>query len=305
MTAQRRTAAAAARRLVALGGSLVALGVALTANIDVVRGFANHCLGLLNPLRQSPILPMLQSLVLGATLFLILALLRGALVFAGQWREASRLVRALRRGRLPLTGPVAAVVAEVGLSGRVDLVRDARPIAFTYGFLRPRVIVSTALVDGLSSAELAAILHHERYHARARDPFWVALSRAVVGSLPFFPPGRTLAGRLLLAKELAADEYAVERCGGPDPLVGALVRLVEAGRPARLILGAAAGGAEEAAARLRRLLAYPTPVPPEPVDPGRKVLAAATALSTLALLVAAEVPLLPRGAACAASALLN
>lgn len=275
MTAQRRTAAVAARRLVALGGSLVALGVALTANIDVVRGFANHCLGLLNPLRQSPILPMLQSLVLGATLFLILALLRGALVFAGQWREASRLVR------------------------------DARPIAFTYGFLRPRVIVSTALVDGLSSAELAAILHHERYHARARDPFWVALSRAVVGSLPFFPPGRTLAGRLLLAKELAADEYAVERCGGPDPLVGALVRLVEAGRPARLILGAAAGGAEEAAARLRRLLAYPTPVPPEPVDPGRKVLAAATALSTLALLVAAEVPLLPRGAACAASALLN
>lgn len=305
MTVQRREAAAASRRLAVLGGSLLALGAALAANVGFVKDLAHFCLALLNPLRHSLALHALQFLVAGAVLFLTAGLLRGALVFAGQWRQTSRLVRALRGRRVALPGPVAAVAGEVGLSGRVDLVSHHRPVAFTYGFLRPRVMVSTALVEALPPAELAAVLHHERYHAQARDPFRVALSRAVSGAFPFFTPARDLAGRFLLAKELAADEYAVERCGGPDPLVGALVRLLEAARPPRLVPGAAAGGAEEAAARLRRLLAYPAPVPPEPVDPGMKVLAAAGALAGMASLVAAAAGALPRGVACAASTLLG
>lgn len=304
MTARRR-AAAAAWRLAALGGSLAALGAALAANALHVEDFVRYCLSPGGSLPRLTVVAGFQMALLGVTVFLLLGLGRGAWVFFRQWLDAARLVRALRRGRAPLPPPAAAAAAGAGLAGRVDLVRDGRPIAFTYGFLRPRVLVSSGLVEALSASELAAVLNHERYHALARDPFRVALARAVAAVFPGCAPVRDLVARFLLTKELAADEYAVERCGGPDRVVGALVRLLETGRLGRLTLGAAAGGADEAAERLRRLLAYPAPLPPEAADPGRRVQRAAALLSSLALLFAAAALSLPDGAACAAGAWLG
>ncbi len=285
--------------LLAGGGSLAALGVALGTNAVHVQELLRACLPPAASAPRLAVLAGLQLATLGASAFLLLGLGRGALVFARQWRDTTRLVRLLRRDGAPLPPALAAAAADAGLSGRLDLVQTGTPLAFTYGFVRPRVLVSTGLVEALPAAELAAVLHHERYHVMARDPLRVALARALAAVCPRWLPLRDLAERFLVAKELAADEYAVERSGGPDRLVGALVRLLERGRQGWPTPGGAVGGAEETAARLRRLLAYPAPLPVEGAAAARRVQRAAVLLSSLALLLWAASWASPEGAACA------
>lgn len=192
-----------------------------------------------------------------------------------------RLVRALRSRTPPaLPRRLGIVLAEHDLGDRVDVVVDRDAYAFSVGFWRPRIMLSTGLLDLLATDELAAVLHHEAYHMKTRDSSKVAVARAAARALFFLPSAKDLADGYRVLKELAADEYAIARLGDRWPLASALSKLARRGQ-GEVAIGAAAGVAGDITLRIRQLLENPGEVA-VPLSRSRgRVLASAIAVALL------------------------
>ena len=135
------------------------------------------------------------------------------------------LIRSLVARRVRLPREVAVLAHELDLDGRVDVIEDERAFSFCYWFSRPRVSLSTSLVRRLSRDELRAVLLHERYHLRQRDPLRVVIARYFAAVLYVVPAVDELASFYALQKEIAADDDAVRRVG-IEPLARALYKLL-------------------------------------------------------------------------------
>jgi len=176
--------------------------------------------------------------------------LRGLVMLIRQLWWTRRLMADLaRRERLQPAG-LAGLVDALHLAGRVTLIEDTAPYAFAAGLLRPRIWLSTGLLDLLDEAELAAVLRHERHHLRRRDPLRVLMARSLAHGLFFVPAAAALRNLYLEAKEREADTAS----GASHDLAAALLKLVRAGAhlPARANLAAASAGS--AAGRIGHLL---------------------------------------------------
>ena len=145
--------------------------------------------------------------------------LAAGLAVAGRTAAGSRVLRALIRSRRqPLPPVIHNAAARLGLHGQVDA------IAVTYALIRPRILVSTALADALTQAEVAAVLAHEREHLRRRDPLRLLATRLLCAWCWYLPAARWLGRRIMLRRELAADRAAAG-LAGPGMLAGALLKL--------------------------------------------------------------------------------
>lgn len=94
----------------------------------------------------------------------------------------------------------------------LHIVDTDAPLAFAAGLRSPRLFLSSGLVARLSATQLAAVIAHERAHARRHD----ALIHTVASALAYlhFPATRKLLlGDLALAAEQACDEAACEVTG--------------------------------------------------------------------------------------------
>jgi Zn-dependent protease with chaperone function len=157
-------------------------------------------------------------LVLGSVSIAVAAL--GLRAFARQLRAQRRVLRRLR-----ISGPGN------GQARGALLVSSRRPQAFCAGYLRPRIYVSTATVEALRDDELAAVVAHERHHARRRDPLRVLVVEVLGDALFFLPIMRRLRERYRALAELAADEAAVRTTGGRAALASALLTFGESEPP--------------------------------------------------------------------------
>jgi bla regulator protein blaR1 len=116
------------------------------------------------------------------------------------------------------------VVGRLGDRAGVQVIADPRPQAFCAGYLRPTVYISQGALDLLSQDELEAVLAHERYHLRVRDPLRLACGRVLSQALFFVPALRTLFGRYSDLAELNADGAAIRAgAGGRAALASALL----------------------------------------------------------------------------------
>lgn len=208
--------------------------------------------------------------------------LAGCRTLIRQHRGTRALLRACLAARSPRRRTIEKMAQRVGLSGRLDVVALDIATGFCYGYLRPRVLVSTALLELLPPDELEALLLHEREHLRRRDPLKMAVGKLLASTLFFIPALRALYERYLIEKELAADRAAVAEQRGPSCLSAALVRLVERGHGRRPAL--AAGADEALAARIDALLGEPPRVGVRLGSEGFAASMVAVALTALPLL---------------------
>jgi len=120
---------------------------------------------------------------------------------------------------------------------------EVQPVAFCSGVLKPKIHVTTGLLQLLSGPELEAVLCHEGHHQRRRDPLLRALLIGTGDLMFFLPVVGWLAERMLDDAELAADRAAIRRVG-PQAVAAALWRL---GTPTRKAprQGIGFGGAAE------------------------------------------------------------
>ena len=132
-------------------------------------------------------------------------------------------VRALAR---PANPAVRSGAEAAGLVGRVDLLEAEEGFSFVYGLLRPRVAISSGLVDRLTASELRAAMEHERYHVRSRDPLRSIIGVVLTEGLFVLPWLSLLQRRYEAGRELAADERAEQACGRRS-LIGALLKALD------------------------------------------------------------------------------
>ncbi len=136
------------------------------------------------------------------------------------------LIRRLVAKKVALPTSVTVAASGLDLDGRIDVVTDERPFSFCYWFLRPRICLSTALVERLDPDELRAVLHHERYHLRQRDPLRQVVARYFAAGLYVVPVVDELLSFHTLQKEIDADQEAVRASGDVRSLASALYKLL-------------------------------------------------------------------------------
>ncbi|MDN4593217.1 M56 family metallopeptidase [Polycladomyces subterraneus] len=95
----------------------------------------------------------------------------------------------------------------------VDVFDYIRPLAFTYGWKRSRIGVSTGLIQLLNPQELEAVLEHEYHHCLARDPLKMVFATGAATAFFFLPVVFRLCQRYCLEKEIEADRRAAEKVG--------------------------------------------------------------------------------------------
>jgi hypothetical protein len=160
---------------------------------------------------------------------LSVVLLAAGLALTHQLVATRRLLRELLDVRVATPSAVRQAAASAGLTD-LDVVADGRAFVFCYGYMAPRVCISTALCALLSNEELGAVLRHEAHHVRHRDPLRILVGRTFASGLFFLPAGGALRNGFLTGKEICADREAIA-AGDALALPRALVKMLGAERP--------------------------------------------------------------------------
>ena len=164
-----------------------------------------------------------------AVLVLILATFGVTLGLTSLFRQllaTLSLIRTLLSRRVTVSRRISGIADSLELAGRIDVVRDPRPFSFCYWFRRPRICLSTGLVKRLDDPELRAVLLHERYHLRQRDPLRLVVARYFAAGLYVVPVVEELVEYYTVQKEVAADQAAVRAMGGVRELASALFKVL-------------------------------------------------------------------------------
>jgi hypothetical protein len=153
-----------------------------------------------------------------------------------------------------------AVMAEA--LGRESVELGATVAAYVVPGRRARVVITTAACQTLAPREVAAVLAHERAHARGRHHLLADAVRLLAAAFPtvaVFAQARAQIDRLV---EIRADEVASQRHSRLD-LARALVSMAEAGDRHRgaVPAGAVAATGGDALERVQRLLNPPAVLP--------------------------------------------
>jgi Zn-dependent protease with chaperone function len=187
-------------------GATLALGLlaALSAGVALMRVVESWHLGSASSSRTISIAGQRLSYPaanVGAVVVVVLAALGLAMSAATMLRLGRELLRDRRfRERLHRA-------ARRQIHG-AWILEDDRPQAFCAGLLRPRVYVSTGALELLDERALAAVLAHERHHARNRDPLRLACGRAFAAGMLLVPTLRRLVQRQHALAEISADDAA-------------------------------------------------------------------------------------------------
>jgi D-alanyl-D-alanine endopeptidase (penicillin-binding protein 7) len=195
---------------------------------------------------QLPALVAAWSLGVG-----LMALRLGAgLAWVGMLRRRAVAAPAVWQARLDALAHTLGVQRTVLLQLLPDL-----PSPITVGFLRPLVLLPSALLSGMPVHLLEALLAHELAHVRRWD-YLVNLLQSVVEALLFFHPVVWwLSGRMRDAREEVADELAAAALDDPQRLAQALHALaLQQANPTTSTLALAANGGK-LLQRLERLMA--------------------------------------------------
>ncbi len=99
------------------------------------------------------------------------------------------------------------------------------PVAFTWGMLRPRLVLSTWMLDNLDGEELEAALAHELAHALGHGCRTIWLATLLRDATLFLPWTWQARRAVITGKELLADDAAVALTNHPIALASAIAKV--------------------------------------------------------------------------------
>ncbi|MEM6754616.1 MAG: M56 family metallopeptidase [Cyanobacteria bacterium P01_C01_bin.38] len=145
---------------------------------------------------------------------------------------------------------------------QVRLLNTGALFAGQIGFFKPELVLSTGLLETLSSNQLETVLAHEQGHYCYRDTFWFFWLGWMRECTSWLPNTEALWQELLTLRELRADAHAVLSV---DPLLLAesLIMVVSSPPVSSEVLCAALNspGANRLEERVEALLSQPQPTP--------------------------------------------
>jgi Zn-dependent protease with chaperone function len=248
------------RGLLLLGSAIgiVALGASVVLCLEVLIPFASACI------QACARDPFLMSVARGAAALVVAVvasgLVVGGVVLAKQITATRKLVRRVESGSVAPPLVLWTLASELGFADRLTYVSDPDPYAFCYGFLSPRICISSGMATSLSTDELRAVVLHEGFHLHQRDPLKVLASRIVSGALYLLPLAAELRDRYLVDKELEADAHVMDE-SSVQALAGALIKLYRNSAPHSMdeMAAAAVGPFSTMSARIQHLAAHSRP----------------------------------------------
>jgi beta-lactamase regulating signal transducer with metallopeptidase domain len=123
--------------------------------------------------------------------------------------------------------PRLKVVAEsLHLENRIVEINDKRLLVFCYGYINPRICISSAFVKKLNSTELKAVLLHEQHHLAVYDPSRIFIINIITKALFIVPGFKLLAKKYFVLSEMAADRWAIKNSSGKTPLAQAVYKIL-------------------------------------------------------------------------------
>jgi Zn-dependent protease with chaperone function len=109
---------------------------------------------------------------------------------------------------------------------QITVIISEEPIALTYG-LKPKIVLSTALVNLLTEEELRAVICHEQFHQQQRDPLKKFLITLLVTALWYVPILKWVSKYYQTLREIEADKFAIQQTNNMLDLSSALLKLLK------------------------------------------------------------------------------
>lgn len=106
------------------------------------------------------------------------------------------------------------------------VIEHEQSMAFTMGFRRPIIVLSSGLISMLDRDELEAVVEHETFHQKNYDAMKIFILQLISQSLWYIPLTKWSYQNLKIISELLADEYAIHRTGSELWLSSALLKLI-------------------------------------------------------------------------------
>jgi beta-lactamase regulating signal transducer with metallopeptidase domain len=221
------------------------------------------------------------ALTLVPMLLLPVSALSAAVTLRRQLRGTRQLTTGL--GSAATDARTVEVAERLGVRDRLDVVDSTVPLIFCHNILRPRICLTTRLLELLDDEELAAVLLHERHHLVRRDPARLLIARMVLAGTAYLPGASTVFHHFYASSEIAADTAALP--GGRLALASAMVKLARA-QSGLLTDNRALSALSTVPNRIEALLA---PAPPPPSLPWSSLVKTLGALVLLVSIVSAPV----------------
>jgi len=192
-----------------------------------------------------------------------------------QWHALSLVARRWAHAHADLDAMMQSLSRRFGFMRRVRvLVSERIDTPMLIGWLKPVVLLPTAVALGFPRHQVELILAHELGHLRRYDHL-VNLAQALLETLLFYHPVvHWISGEVRNERELCCDELVLELTAGePREYARTLASLEELRHVAGSLALAASGG--ELLERVRRIVGMPAPrVSVEPRASGRWLLVA-------------------------------
>jgi beta-lactamase regulating signal transducer with metallopeptidase domain len=224
-----------------------------------------------NPIRATPTIGVTTSNALLAVIVALWAC--GCLLLCLRMAGGCARIRRMRR-----TGSAApaelrcrldVLASRLRLHRRVLLrIHSRLDCPWTFGWLKPVILLPAGILSGLSTAQVDALLAHELAHIRRADYLVNILQTAVEALFYYHPAVWWMSALIRREREFCCDDLAVRITGDAAVYAAALATLEEI-RPMSLQPGMAASG-RPLLERVRRILGRPTG--PSPVMRSRSVM---------------------------------
>ncbi|WP_160724983.1 M56 family metallopeptidase [Bacillus sp. USDA818B3_A] len=109
----------------------------------------------------------------------------------------------------------------------IVVIESEELLAFTFGFWKPIMVFSTALMQMLDSGELEAVIYHETSHQKYFHGLKVFILQIISEVLWYIPLTKWSYQNYRILVELIADEFAIHRMGSEIGLGSALLKLIK------------------------------------------------------------------------------
>ncbi len=169
----------------------------------------------------------IPHLLPGAFIFAVwVTFLPGVISFIIQLIKTHILLKNISRKRIGLTDRLLDVAESLSLIDKIQLIGDSNLYSFCFGLFRPRIAITTGLVNNLSDKELEAVLLHEQVHLQNGDPAKILLGKTIAATFFFLPIFNELYRSMEAGNELIADQLTTQTQNDSRFLRGALRKII-------------------------------------------------------------------------------
>lgn len=196
------------------------VSLAITSRGDSSCDCASHAAFLANHPYLGGFVLLLTTITVVFLLFIIYNLVKNIFI-------TRKFVKSVIKNKVKLGSKLIGVSSSIGMGGKILKIDSGVSEVFCFGYIKPKVCVSSTLVNQVSKNQLRAILLHEKNHTKSYDPLKLFLVNTVRKSLLFIPGLRKLTDHFMIGLELSADERATNNFREIKPLGNALLKMAD------------------------------------------------------------------------------